>query len=168
MKLSEVERNYIITLSDGRVGYAGEKEYKAESRPVHFRVCGKTVTEELPVNTEVIISLVPESLIWDHLDREDHDSFKVELDKNRDGILQRDRLLKDLGLTRADSTASRQLEVEQQEYARKFDQIELETKHNRAKEDLGMTMQQVADKVADQYAETYIDQLKKSLETPQD
>lgn len=68
MKLSEVERNYIIRLSDGRLGYAGDKEYKAETRPVYFRQQGVTTVEALPNETEVAIEIVPETLIWRHLD----------------------------------------------------------------------------------------------------
>jgi hypothetical protein len=68
LKLSEVERNYIIRLSDGRLGYAGDKEYKSGTRPVYFRQQGVTVAEAVPADTEVTIEMVPETLIWKHLD----------------------------------------------------------------------------------------------------
>jgi hypothetical protein len=94
MKLSEVIRNHIITLSDGRTGYAGDKEYKAGTRPVYFRVGGKTEMEALPDDTEVAVVMVPESLIWEHLDRQNMDTFRLELEKNRDSFMRREGLLK--------------------------------------------------------------------------
>jgi hypothetical protein len=94
VKLSEVIRNHIITLPDGRTGYAGDKEYKAGTRPVYFRVDGKTEMEALPDDTEVAVVMVPESLIWEHLDRQSMEAFRLELEKNRDSIMQREALAK--------------------------------------------------------------------------